>query len=94
MVITGFDKHLKEHMSRIESIKTLMTLRLAEGIYASMTGKHLQHLLPEMMNGLKSNRTPQILRQTVLLEACRSRKFCSRALSISSLPRRQGLSVG
>jgi len=60
MAITGFDKQLKEHMSRIESIKALMTLKMAEGIYASVTGKHLQHLLPAMTNGLKSNRTPQI----------------------------------
>jgi hypothetical protein len=41
MAINGFEKQLKERMSRIERIKTLMTLKMAEGIYASVTGKYL-----------------------------------------------------
>lgn len=34
----GFDKQVKEHCSRIETLKTLLTFKLTDGIYNTVTG--------------------------------------------------------
>lgn len=55
MSLFGFEKQLKEHVSQIESIKSLLTLKMAEEIYATVTGKAKFSILARSLVGLVNN---------------------------------------
>ena len=38
LAVTGFEKHVKLHTQRVESLKTTLTLKLADGIHAELSG--------------------------------------------------------
>lgn len=38
LAVTGFEKQLKAHLQRIENMKTLLTLKVSDGIHAKLTG--------------------------------------------------------
>jgi hypothetical protein len=39
LVVGGFEKEVKSHVQRIENIKTLLALKLADGIHAAVSGR-------------------------------------------------------
>ena len=50
MSLFGFEKKLKEHLMRIEQIKSLLTLKMTTGIHANMPGMSTSHFIARKLS--------------------------------------------
>ena len=63
MSLFGFEKQLKEHVSQIEGIKTLLTLKMAEDIHATITGESPgRHFTAKLINSFALDRSIRLSR--------------------------------